>query len=49
MASLIKVSLMLKHKEIIPNIRFNKPNPKIDFDRWLMKVQTEVCIRLNSF
>ena len=46
LASLIKVSLMLKHKEIIPNIRFNKPNPKIDFNRWLMKVQTEVCSTL---
>jgi len=43
LASLIKVSLMLKHKEIIPNIRFNKPNPKIDFKKWLMQVQTEVC------
>ena len=43
LASLIKVSLMLKHKEIIPNIRFNNPNPKIDFNKWLMKVQTEVC------
>ncbi|KAF9461490.1 hypothetical protein BDZ94DRAFT_1263481 [Collybia nuda] len=42
LASLIKVSLMLKHKEIIPNIRFNKPNPKIDFEKWLMKVQTEL-------
>ena len=42
LASLIKVSLMLKHKEIIPNIRFNKPNPKIDFNTLLMKVQTEV-------
>ena len=50
LASLIKVSLMLKHKEIIPNIRFNNPNPKIDFNKWLMKVQTEVCVtRLYSF
>ena len=31
MASLIKVSLMLPNKESIPNIRFNNPNPKIDF------------------
>ena len=31
MASLIKVSLMLHNKEIILNIRFTKPNPKIDF------------------
>jgi len=42
MASLIKVSLILHNKEIIPNIRFNKPNPKIDFDGGMMKVQTEL-------
>jgi acyl transferase domain-containing protein len=42
MASLIKVSLMLHHKEIIPNIRFNKPNPKIDFVKGMMQVQTEL-------
>ena len=42
MASLIKVSLMLHNKEIIPNIRFNKPNPKIDFVGGMMKVQTEL-------
>ena len=42
MAGLIKVSLMLHNKEIIPNIRFNKPNPKIDFVGGMMKVQTEL-------
>ena len=42
MASLIKVSFMLHNKEIIPNIRFNKPNPKIDFVGGMMKVQTEL-------
>ena len=42
LASLIKVSLMLHNKEIIPNIRFNKPNPKIDFVGGMMKVQTEL-------
>ena len=42
MASLIKVSLMLHSKEIIPNIRFNNPNPKIDFVGGMMKVQTEL-------
>jgi len=42
MASLIKVSLMLHNKEIIPNIRFTKPNPKIDFVGGMMKVQTEL-------
>lgn len=43
LASLVKVSLMLHHKEIIPNIRFNKANPKIDFPALKMQVQTEVC------
>ena len=42
MASLIKVSLMLHNKEIIPNIRFNNPNPKIDFVNGMMQVQTEL-------
>ncbi|KAH7911096.1 thiolase-like protein [Hygrophoropsis aurantiaca] len=42
LASLVKVSLMLHHKEIIPNIRFNSPNPKIDFAGGKMRVQTEV-------
>jgi acyl transferase domain-containing protein len=37
MASLIKVSLMIHNKEIIPNIRFNKPNPKIDFVGGMMR------------
>ncbi|KAH7918142.1 ketoacyl-synt-domain-containing protein, partial [Leucogyrophana mollusca] len=42
LASLVKVSLMLHHKEIIPNIRFTKANPKIDFVSLKMKVQTEL-------
>ncbi|KAH7905697.1 thiolase-like protein, partial [Hygrophoropsis aurantiaca] len=42
LASLVKVSLMLHHKEIIPNIRFTKANPKIDFVNSRMKVQTEL-------
>ena len=47
LASLIKVSLMLKYKEIIPNIRFQKPNPKIDISNWkIMKVQTQVWTRI---
>lgn len=47
LASLIKISLMLNRKEIIPNIRFNKPNPKIDISNWkFMKVQTQVWIRI---
>jgi hypothetical protein len=46
LASLIKVSLMLQNKEIIPNIRYEKPNPKIDFSNGLMKVQTQVCTEI---
>ncbi|KAH7927995.1 putative nonribosomal peptide synthetase [Leucogyrophana mollusca] len=42
LASLIKVSLMLHRKEILPNIRFNEPNPKIDFVGLKMRVQTEL-------
>jgi len=42
MASLIKVSLMLHNKEIIPNIRFHNPNPKIHFVGGMMKVQVEL-------
>ncbi|KIJ63455.1 polyketide synthetase [Hydnomerulius pinastri MD-312] len=41
LASLVKVSMMLHHKEIIPNIRFNNANPKIDFVGGKMRVQTE--------
>ncbi|KAG9316160.1 thiolase-like protein [Chiua virens] len=42
LASLVKVSLMLHHKEIIPNIRFMEANPKIDFPAPKMQVQTKV-------
>ncbi|KAI9455958.1 hypothetical protein HD554DRAFT_2317618 [Boletus coccyginus] len=42
LASLVKVSLMLHHKEIIPNIRFTKVNPKIDFPALKMQVQMEL-------
>ncbi|KIJ63457.1 polyketide synthetase [Hydnomerulius pinastri MD-312] len=42
LASLVKVSMMLHHKEIIPNIRFTKANPKIDFPALKMQVQTEL-------
>ncbi|KYR02223.1 putative fatty acid synthase [Tieghemostelium lacteum] len=40
-ASLIKVALMLKHRTLIPNIHYSKPNPKIDFEGWNIKVVTE--------
>ncbi|KIJ60828.1 polyketide synthetase [Hydnomerulius pinastri MD-312] len=42
LASLVKVSMMLHHHEIIPNIRFNTPNPGIDFVGGKMRVQTEL-------
>ncbi|KAH7890103.1 putative nonribosomal peptide synthetase [Phlebopus sp. FC_14] len=42
LASLVKVSMMLHHKELIPNIRFTKANPKIDFPALKMQVQTEL-------
>ncbi|KAG9317960.1 hypothetical protein JVU11DRAFT_12 [Chiua virens] len=42
LASLVKVSMMLHHKEIIPNIRFTKANPKIDFPALKMQVQTKL-------
>ena len=42
LASLIKVSMMLHHKEIIPNIHFQKVNPKIDFPALKMQVKTEL-------
>jgi acyl transferase domain-containing protein len=41
LASLIKVSLMLKRKEILPNIRYKTPNPKINFAKFMMEVQSE--------
>ena len=42
MASLIQVSLMIHNKEVIPNVRFTKPNPKINFVGGMMKVQTDL-------
>ncbi|EIW85840.1 hypothetical protein CONPUDRAFT_80229 [Coniophora puteana RWD-64-598 SS2] len=42
LASLVKVSYMLKHKELVPNIRFTSPNPKIDFVGGKMRVQLEL-------
>ncbi|KAF9223007.1 ketoacyl-synt-domain-containing protein, partial [Gyrodon lividus] len=47
LTSLVKVSMMLHHQEIVPNIRFNTPNPGIDFVGGKMRVQTELE-RLSS-
>ena len=38
MASLIKVALILKHKEIPPSLHFKKPNPNIDFEKLGLRV-----------
>ena len=35
---------MLKQKEIIPNIHYVTPNPKINFAKLLMDVQTEASV-----
>jgi acyl transferase domain-containing protein len=35
---------MLKQKEIIPNIHYVTPNPRIDFAKFLMDVQTEASV-----
>eukprot|EP01133_Synstelium_polycarpum_P011535 gene11535-13463_t len=40
-ASVIKACLMLKHRSTVPNIHFNRANPKIFFDDWNIKVVTE--------
>ncbi|KAI8820281.1 putative nonribosomal peptide synthetase [Fimicolochytrium jonesii] len=42
LASLIKVTMMMHQKEIIPNYRFNSPNKKIDLKALNMRVQTEL-------
>ncbi|KAN0039485.1 hypothetical protein ACTA71_007274 [Dictyostelium dimigraforme] len=41
-ASLIKCCLLFKHRKLTPNINFNKPNPRIKFDEWNLKVVTKV-------
>ncbi|KAI8510197.1 hypothetical protein Bbelb_126250 [Branchiostoma belcheri] len=34
--------LMMKHKKIVPNVHFDRPNPNIDFDYLRLYVPTEV-------
>ncbi|EGG17554.1 putative polyketide synthase [Cavenderia fasciculata] len=57
-ASLIKSSLMLKNRMLVPSIHFNQPNPKIPFDQYHIQVVNEievfpedqiVNIGINSF
>jgi len=38
-ASIIKVALSLQHRQIPPNLHFQKPNPYIPFDRLPLQVQ----------
>lgn len=40
-AGLIKASLCLKHKMVPPNIHFNTPNPKLNYEQLSLKVPTE--------
>ncbi|KAM9971508.1 hypothetical protein ACTFIW_011487 [Dictyostelium discoideum] len=57
-ASLIKCCLMFRHRKLVPNINFNKPNPRINFKDWNLKVVTEktsfpkdkqISIMINNF
>lgn len=41
-AGTIKAALMLKHREIPPSLHYCQPNPAINFDRWRLRVQTEL-------
>ena len=41
-AGLIKVVLMLKHKEIPPSLHFEEPNPEIDFENSPFYVNTKL-------
>ena len=41
-AGLIKVALALKHQKIPPNLHFNEPNPKIQFDALRLHVPTRL-------
>lgn len=41
-AGFIKASLVMKNKLIPPNLHFNVPNPNIDFEKFRIKVPTEV-------
>ena len=42
MAQVIKVALMLKNREIYPNINFGEPNPAIDCQGWNIYVPEEL-------
>lgn len=41
-AGFIKTALMLKHKQFVPSLHFEKPNPYIPFDSLPLRVATEL-------
>ena len=41
-AGLIKAVLCLKHRKIPANLHFDTPNPRIPFERWKLRVPTEL-------
>jgi acyl transferase domain-containing protein/SAM-dependent methyltransferase len=58
LSSLLKSIVMLEKGMIIPNIKFNSPNPKIEFDRYKLEVpqrlitwprERDLRVAINSF
>ncbi|PGH26935.1 hypothetical protein AJ80_01317 [Polytolypa hystricis UAMH7299] len=58
LAGVIKCILMLENDMILPNIHFDKPNSRIPFDKWKIRVPTSVSrwpsnalrrVSVNSF
>ena len=47
-ASLMKVALALKHRELPPSLHFETPNPSIPFDELPLRVQTECAPWLGT-
>ncbi|MCY2994484.1 MAG: beta-ketoacyl synthase N-terminal-like domain-containing protein [Planctomycetota bacterium] len=41
-ASLIKVALSLKHRQLLPSLHFQTPNPDIPFDQLSLRVQQQL-------
>jgi len=41
-AGLIKTALILKHKQIPPNLNFNQPNPKIPWNEFQIEIPTSL-------
>ncbi|KAJ3464711.1 hypothetical protein MRS44_009497 [Fusarium solani] len=42
LSSLIKCVLSLEHRQVLPNINFKTPNPDIPFEKYKLRVPTEV-------